>query len=290
MDVVVRLYDASGKQLMSADDDSNCPDNRFRFRFPSEGDYLIEIFDNRFVAGGRYRMRIGEFPMIDATLPMAAQLGSRQSVRFIGPDSEVLAAQDIEIPSSFDSESIPVSTKLPGGTSSSWCTLLTSKFPQFSEPDSIPETPASLNIPIGISGRLLHDNERDQFLLLGIKGQLVRIDSRTRSLHLPTMLQMRLFNSANAKVAETAVNDNDEWSFDYTFPEDGSYRLEVSDLLRRGGASFGYYVEVASPPKFAVAFKPDAKTKEQFAVEQQSGAFAIDFQVQRAGYDGPIEL
>ena len=290
MDVVVRLYDASGKQLMSADDDSNGPDNRFRFRFPTEGDYLIEIFDNRFVAGGRYRMRIGEFPMIDATLPLAAQLGSRQSVRFIGPDSEILAAQDLEIPSSFDSESIPVFAKLPGGTASSWCTLLTSKFPQFSESDSIPETPASLNIPTGISGRLLHENERDQFLLNGIKGQLVRINSRTRSLHLPTMLQMRLFNSANAKVAETAVNDNDEWSIDYTFPEDGSYRLEVSDLLHRGGASFGYYVEVASPPKFAVVFKPDAKTKEQFAVEQQSGAFAIDFQIQRAGYDGPIEL
>ncbi|MFY8202542.1 MAG: hypothetical protein ACOVLE_17840, partial [Pirellula staleyi] len=77
---------------------------------------------------------------------------------------------------------------------------------------------------------------------------------------------------------------------DYTFPEDGTYRLEVSELLHRGGASFGYYVEVASPPKFAVAIKPDAKTKEQFAVEQQSGAFAIDFQIQRAGYDGPIDI
>ncbi|MFY8202178.1 MAG: hypothetical protein ACOVLE_15995, partial [Pirellula staleyi] len=195
-DVVVRLYDSLGKQLMSADDDSNGPDNRFRFRFPSEGDYLIEIFDNRFVAGGRYRMRIGEFPMINATLPLAAQLGSRQTVRFIGPDSEILAAQDLEIPSSVDSESIPISTKLPAGTSSSWCTLLTSKFPQFSEPDSIPETPVSLNIPVGISGRLLRDSELDQYLLTGVKGQVVRIDSRTRSLHLPTMLQMRLFNSA----------------------------------------------------------------------------------------------
>ena len=32
------------------------------------------------------------------------------------------------------------------------------------------------------------------------------------------------------------------------------------------------------------------ETKEQFAVEPQSGAFAIDFQIQRTGYDGPIEL
>lgn len=290
MDAVVKLYDAAGKWLFTADDDANGTDNRFRYRFPAEGDYIVEVFDNRFVAGGRYRLRIGDFPIIDGTLPLVGQLGSRPAFTFLGEDNAALPAQEIQIPAEVDFESLTISTKLPNGKSSSWYSLPTGSLPQVVETARADATPIPLTIPVGLSGRLMAASERDTYLIGATKGQVIRFSSKTRSLNLPTVLQMQLFNAAGVKVAETAVNDADEWAFDYTVPEDSNYRLELTDLLHRGGPSLGYYVEIAPSPKFSVALKPDAKTRERFPVEMQSGAAALDVQIVRTGYDGPIDI
>jgi hypothetical protein len=101
---------------------------------------------------------------------------------------------------------------------------------------------------------------------------------------------MRLLNSNDAKVAETAISDADEWSFDYTFANDGDFRLEVSDLLGRGGAKFGYWIEITEPGTFAIALKPDKATLDQFMLEPNHGACLIDLQIDRFGYDGAIDL
>ena len=77
MDPVVRLLDASGKPILLIDDQEGSPDSRFAFEFKHEGDYLVEVFDSRFATGGRYRLRVGDFPIVSAPLPMAAQFGSR---------------------------------------------------------------------------------------------------------------------------------------------------------------------------------------------------------------------
>ncbi len=101
---------------------------------------------------------------------------------------------------------------------------------------------------------------------------------------------MTLFNAAGDKIAETAVNDQDEWTLEAVFPEDGDYRLAVTDLLRRGGDEFSYYVECVPAGTFSVALKPDAKTTEEYAIEPEHGGCALDLQIARFGYDGEIDL
>ena len=133
------------------------------------------------------------------------------------------------------------------GQSSSWVPLFCSRYPQFNETASTD----SLTLPIGINGRLEQPREVDSYLIRGSKGQVIRVAAKTRSLGSPTLLQMQLFNAAGAKIAETKVTDADEWSFDATFPEDGDYRLEVTDLLKRGGDEFTYFIECVPSGTFS---------------------------------------
>ena len=120
MDTVVRLLDASGKQLLLVDDEEGYPDSRFAFEFKQEGDYFVEVFDSRFAAGGRYRLRVGDFPIVSAPMPMAAQLGSRVQCSFVGPDAAILPAREVEIPAAYADESMNITVRLPEGKSSAW--------------------------------------------------------------------------------------------------------------------------------------------------------------------------
>jgi Protein of unknown function (DUF1549)/Protein of unknown function (DUF1553) len=288
MDSVMRLLDANGNPILLADDDT-CPDSRFAHQFSQDGDYFIEVFDSRFASGGRYRLRVGDFPIVDATLPLAAQLGTQITASFVGQDASLVAPQTVTVPAESGLDSMTVAAKLPNGLAASWGLILLRGFPQVT--DEHPAANASpVAVPVGMSGRLLKPAEKDSFTVSATKGQAIRFTAKTRSIGLPTMLQMQLFNAAGNKVGETPVNDADEWSFDFTIPEDGNYRLDVSDLLHRGGPAFGYYAEATLIPKYSVSLKADAKTREGFAIELSQGAAPIDVQVTRAGYDGPIEM
>ncbi len=290
MDAVLRLRNASGAILRQADDEANCPDSRFTYVFAEEGDYTVEIFDNRFVAGNRYRLRIGDFPLVDAVLPLAAKPGSQAQATFIGPDANLVAPMEVSIPADWSSTAFSVAAKVADGKSSGWGAMIVSPLEHHVIPETSDPSVAASSLPAGFSGRLLAAKEVDSVRVVGTKGQAIRATAITRSLGLPTMLQMQLFNAAGAKVAETAVNDTDEWSFDFTCPEEGEYRLDVTDILHRGGPEYGYYVELTTPPRFSVAVKPDAKSKERYAIELGQGAAAIDLQVARSGYDGAIDI
>jgi len=72
LDPLVRLLDATGRELVFCEDTPGAGvDCRFSFKFPSSGQYVIELRDTRYDGGRgyRYRMRIGDFPLEPAPLP-----------------------------------------------------------------------------------------------------------------------------------------------------------------------------------------------------------------------------
>lgn len=286
MDPVCRVLDSDGETLIQADDTNVGPDSRFSFQFPVEGDYWIEVHDNRNAsAGASYQLRVGDFPIVSQSFPLAVQANQKVNVAFLGADADLIQPSEVQFADTL-TEKTNLNARLKEGKSSAWVPLLTSKHPQVTEVASM----EPLKLPVGISGCLKETKEVDQFKLKGTKGQTIRFTSRTRSLNSPTMLQMQLFNGAGAKIAETAVNDNDEWNMDVTFPEDGEYRLEVRDLLQRGGVDYGYWVEVAPAGTFTVSLKGDANTREHYGMAPNQGACALDLTVARFGFDGEIDL
>ena len=301
MDPVIRLLSTTGETLHLADDDQVGPECRFAHRFSDAGDYLIEVRDSRYAAGGAYYLRIGDFPILSHAYPLAVTAGQPTSVRFAGADGIDAEPRQMELPAPQLTSTVAVATRLPGGQSSAWVPLHVVAAPSYVEADaggtdgaSAPvqnaTTAPPLAIPVVISGRLVQPRQHDDYFVRAAKGDQARFRARTRSLGSAALLRMRLFNVSGKQVAETAVTDADEWSFDYTFPDDGVYRLQVTDLLGRGGDNFGYCAEIAPAGTFAVEVKPDAKLVQQFAIQPGQGACAIDLQVQRFGYDGGIQL
>ena len=286
MDPVLRLINAAGETLAQVDDTSVGPDCQFSYEFSDAGDYWLEIHDSRNSAGGAiYQLRVGDFPIINQCFPLAVRGGEQTEVVFTGPDGKSLPPREIEVPGD-GSKVLHVPARFDDGQSSSWVPIYRSAYPQFNES----EATDSLTLPIGINGRLEQPLEVDNYQIRGAKGQVMRIAAKTRSLGSPSLVQMQLLNALNARVGGTNVTNEDEWSFEVTFPEDGEYRLEVTDLLKRGGEEFTYYIECVPSGTFTVAMKADATTKEDFLVEPGHGAFALDVQVSRFGYDGEIDL
>ncbi len=295
MDAVLRLLTADGKTLHLSDDGGVGPDCRFAHRFEAAGEYWIEVLDSRHAAAGApYQLRIGDFPIVTTAFPLAAQVGQTTAIGFAGADGAAVSGREL-MPRADSVNYENVAAKLAEGRSSSWTRIAISPFPQHTEaivadPPLTPTASQPLTIPVGISGRLQTPQEVDSYALLGTKDQAVRCVARTHSLASPTLLQMQLFNPAGVKLAETAVTAASEWSFDFTFPEDGNYRLAVNDLLKRGGDDFSYWIEISTVGTFHVTLKPEAAVRDEFALELAHGACPIDLTITRFGYDGELEV
>lgn len=300
MDPVAILYDAAGNVLHRADDSLIGPDISFEHRFVSAGDYFLEIHDNSYAAGGVYYLRVGDFPLLKGLQPLAAQSGSDPKLTFSSNETDPAAQiQTSNLADLSKPGFTTISVKSLTGNSSQWFRIWTTEQAVVTESPQAEQsqvTASSVVIPSVISGKLQAAAEEDKYSFTAAKGQAIRISSLTRSLDCPTLLRMQLFNAAGAKVAETPVNAADEWTFDYAIPEAGMYELKVADLLKRGGAEFGYVVSISAAPSMNITLKPDAATLETFPIEMfnqnasQFGACVIPIQIARFGYDGPIDL
>ena len=286
MDPVVRLLRADGTQIRVVDDDEVGPDCRLSQTLKAAGEYLLEIRDSRYNAGGEYYLRVGDFPLIRHCVPLAIQRDVSTRLRFATADQSTAEPTEVLRQSRSTRSVEHVSSRNRDGKSSSWSRVLVSHDPQVSES----ELNTALKLPIGINGELSAASEKDTFTIQGQAGETFRFFGRTRSLGSYARLKMQLAKADGAIVAQTPVNDSDEWSFDFKFPDDGMYQLTATDLLGRGGVCFGYHIEISRPTGFQLALKPDAKSREQFAIEVGEGACSVDLQINRSGYEGVIDL
>lgn len=286
MDPVVRLLRADGTQIRVVDDDEVGPDCRLSQTLEAAGEYLLEIRDSGYNAGGEYYLRVGDFPLIRHSVPLAIQRAVSTRLRFATADQSIAEPAEVLRQNGSSRSVAHASARTSDGKSSSWARVLVSHQPQVNESDPN----GLLSLPIGINGGLSAASEKDTYAIQGQAGESFRFFGRTRSLGSYARLKMQLANTDGVIVAQSPVNDSDEWSFDYKFPDDGKYQLTATDLLGRGGVCFGYHIEISKPTGFQLALKPDAKARERFAVEVGEGACSVDLQIDRSGYNGAVEL
>ena len=297
MDPVIRLFDSSGRSLYVVDDDEIGPEPRVSHRFEEAGDYWIEVQDNQYSKGGRYLLRVGDFPLIAHSIPLAVQRGVETEIHFESLDDGEISPVTTLLDDESSSQIVHVSSKLSGGQSSSTARLRVSDFPVRMESDlsDIQDSESqgstiAVTPPVIFSGTLNEPSQLDSYLIQGVKNKAFRFSSSTRSLGSRALLRMKLYRLNGALVAQSDVSSRDEWFFDYEFPDDGQYRLVVDDLVQRGGEGFGYLVEISEKSGFALEWKPDPKSPEHFLIDQGSGACALTLQVLREGYEGAIDL
>lgn len=293
LDSVIRLLKADGGELILADDDVSLgADSRLSLKLPADGEYVVEIHDNQYRAGGRYRLRIGDFPLVSVPYPLGGRLGSTAQFNFIGPASDGAAPLLLRIPDEVATGRLAVAAKFPEGKSSGLATIVTTLLPEAleAEPNDANKVATPVTIPAAVNGSFQTKGDKDFFCFAALKDQSLSFRALAQSLGSPSLVFMRIYNEAGGQVAQTAVNDGAEWDLNYKFPANGMYCLSVEDLLHRGGPEHAYRVEIQPTGGYTLAVKNDKNTKLQFKSPANGGAFALVVTVGRQGYDGPIEL
>ena len=293
MDPVLRILDTSGQERLAVDDDLGLgADCRLGLTASEDTEYLIEVGDNKYLAGNRYRLRIGDFPMVTTPYPLGGRLGSTVEFDFAGLATEGLQPLLVKIPSHANSDRLPVAIKYPDGKSSAMAVMAVSDLPEEteSEPNDDRSQATKVTVPCALNGYLQKQADQDHFQFVATKGERLTFRAITRSLGSPTYLVMQLFKADGGKLAETKVGDTDEWNMTHTFAADGTYFVKVEDLLHRGGLEYAYHVQVQSGPSFALTIKNDKATKNRFRVGKGTGAFTLNVQCARNGFDGPVTL
>ncbi|MGC3967334.1 MAG: PPC domain-containing protein [Pirellulales bacterium] len=290
LDPVVRLLDAAGHELAYADDDeSTGPDGRFSYRIQKAGEYFLEIRDIRYAGGGshRYRLRVGDFPLLAAPYPMGVQAGTTSLVEAVGYDVGALEPLKTKVAGDYAAKQLPVAAKYAKGQGSGFSLLSIARGAEQteSEPNNGHDSAAPLTPSGAINGRFDEPKDRDFYKFEAKKGQRIRFVGRTRGFGSPADLYLRLLDKDVKVVAEAEDAGLEEGVLDYTFPADGEYVLRVEELLARGGPHFTYRIEIEeSQPSFTLAIDV-AKFDAPHAGTAKGKVTAV-----RSGFAGPINL
>jgi hypothetical protein len=290
LDPVIRLLDATGRELAYSDDEGGTSaDSRFAYQFDADGQYFIEIRDIRYQGGGghRYRMRVGDFPLITVPVPMAARKGTAARLTAAGPSVARAPRIDVSVPADLAGDTMAVAFKYPDGQGTSGAYLTASSLGEQIEfePNGTAEQASRITLPGAVTGRFGEPKDRDFYQFDVQAGQRFLFVGRTRALGSPTDLYMQLFKADGTQLAEAEDNGADEGSINHTFAEAGTYRLMVEDLHRRGGPDQAYRIEIAPyRPGFELALEAD-----KFDVPR-GGVFVAKVTARRFDYNGPIDL
>jgi hypothetical protein len=290
LDPVIRLLASDGRELAFSDDEpSSGADGRFTHTFEAAGDYLIEIRDIRYQGGGahRYRLRIGDFPLVAAPYPLAVQKGTSASVQLAGPAVDLAAPLAVTVPADVPGDRVRVAASYGDGRGSSWGTILASNVPEQLEKESndTPETSTQVVVSGAIDGRFEVAGDVDYYQFEAKKGQRLVFDGQARSLGSPCDLFLRLYNAEGGALAEAEDNGSEEGKLDHTFAADGVYRLRVEETNRHGGPDFVYRVAV-EPYQAGFALAAEAEKVDA----PQHGVFVVKVTAARRDYNGPITL
>ena len=293
MDPVVRLLDSRQKEILLADDDVGLgADCRLQHICGQAGDYYIEVRDNQFQAGGQYRLRVGDFPMITSTLPLGGRLGSTEVFRFAGADAASMPPLFLAIPNSTPTPWLGMSVQAVGGGCSAMTTIAASDLPEFveAEPNDKLGESTRVTLPCAVSGVLGIEHDQDFYEFAATKDQRIDLTAHGRRFGSPAHVFMTLYDSDGKVAVETQVAPSEEWTLSYTAPADGLVYVAARDLLRRGGECFAYRIEMRSGPDFSLVLKNDQNANVKFALPHGDGACGLTVEAKRRGYEGPIRL
>ena len=288
LDPVLRLLDLRGRELAFCDDESGLNgDCRLAHTFAAAGDYLIEVRDINYAGGSdyRFRLRLGDFPLVSLPFPAAVRAGQSATFSFVGPQVDQLKPIAATAPA--EAMHLPLAVKFPGGKHAAFAAALVTDTPEFSEaePNENAETATRFALPAGLNGRFLKPKDRDFWKFEAKQGQRVLFTAQTRSLGSASEVMLQLRDAKGTAIASSAVNEANEGAVTNTIPADGTYFLVVDELIRRGGPQHAYRVEAEL---LAPGFALEAEVEKVEAVP--GGSFTVKVTATRRDFTGPITL
>ena len=290
LDPVVALLDSEGRELVKVDDDLSVgADSRFSWRCPTDGRYVLRLQDvqHRGGDGYYYRLRVGRFPLASVAFPSGGTSGSVSTFRILGPAVDGIDPVSVLLPDASRQEAVSLGVRFPEGHGSGFVTVISGSGQEMeeTEPNDEPESATVITLPCVINGRFERVGDRDYYQFDAVKNQRMFFRGRTREFGSISDLFIRLYKAGGGMLKEVEDSGPNEGVFEFTFPEDGTYRLMVEDLLRGGGLGHVYRIDVeSSDPGFSLS------TEVERHNVPRGGTFVAKVTAARRHYNGPIEL
>jgi hypothetical protein len=249
LDPAIFLYRQDGRELAYSDDvEGLSGDCQLVHTFDEAGTYVLEVRDIRYEGSGGhfYRLRIGDFPCLNVSFPLAVQRGQSTRIDFAGLSVADADPAHVDIPADWPHDWYPVSTRRSGGTATGFARVAVTDSVEYREQEPN-DTPAQANrITLGdnINGRFDVAGDKDRYTFTATSGQRFFFRGITRQRGSATDLVLRLVDAEGKQLARKDDDDLEEGTIDHTFAADGEYTLIAEDLHGRGGQPYAYRVEV----------------------------------------------
>ncbi len=291
IDPVLRVYDASGKQLAKSEDHALLGlDARVDLKFPRDGYYYIEVHDARFSnqTANFYRLKTGVYDYPTDLYPLGGQRGQAVDVSLGAAAPVKVDLAKAEAGKRLSSVALPNSPSLP-------LAFDVGDFPEVREPVASP-----LALPVTINGKISKAAEIDTYWLNVTPGQKLMIEVRARDLGTSKLMAIvnvedekgkRLARSGDEPLPEDfyqvggTKTANDPYVFFEVPAGVARVKLTLEDLARRGGTHFAYRV-VARPAQ--EEFTVNVNTP--FVNIPAGGTAFVPVSVDRRGYMGPVKV
>ena len=270
MDATLAIYDAAGREL-AADRDTNRRDPLLVFTAPSDGDYIVKLYDFLYRGGGEYpyRLQISTGPYVDFVFPPVAMPGSKAGFTVFGSNlpggSKVeglalrgrpfeQASVEIEAPAGEHAGDLALNGLLsahdatldgfeyrlgsPPHASNPILIGFTSAPVVFEqEPNDDAAKPQPVTVPCTFVGRFAPRGDYDWLSFEAKKGDTYWIEAISQRLGLPTdpyVLIQRITRNDKGEVQTTDVQEIDDMGRGAGLP---SFRPESADPAYRFAAS-----------------------------------------------------
>ena len=257
------IYTEAGREIAYNDDaEGLSSDPQIAFTAPAAGNYIVEVRDIRYAGSGnhRYRLRIGDFPAVQMALPVGYPRGQKSRIDFAGVSVADAAPAWFEPAADAAPGWTLVNSKRAGGKSSAFAfaELTTSGEVVDREPNDTIDQAQAITLGQQINGRLDKPKDVDKYRIEAKAGQRFLFTGLTRSLAAPTDLILRMLDAKGSQLAMVDDEGKAEGRLNFTFPADGVYFFEVSELNKRGGSQYGYRVAVEEyQPGFKLSANAD---------------------------------
>jgi hypothetical protein len=295
LDPIIALYGPNGATLAVCDNDIS-GDPLLGYRFEHAGDYTLEIRDVRYKGDQNwvYCIEINDRPFVRTALPLGVAAGTRVAFQPVGFMFARSARIDWTVPREWAPGVHEVQLPLKHGRTNPF-PIFVANLPVIGESDlqhGTLKTAQPVSVPAGINGRIDGEGDADVYSFRAKKGQALTFEIVSRRLGSPLDSILRLFDAKGNVLREgDDLTDLERPCADalienWRAPADGTFAIEVRDLLRHGGPAYVYFLKIArAQPEFELTLDT-AKT------ELAPGTRAVIFVrcLRKNGFDGRIAI
>lgn len=330
---VLTLFDSAGHELeqQARAPRDIAPDNRLAYTFREPGTYYLRLRDLTYAGAdfAVYYLRVGRIAFADAMFPLGARRGMKTPVTFTGKGLSQPLTYEVDLTDGPAWQSTRLQVPLHDDVLIAPALFATSDLPETleAEPNDFPQQAHPLDTPVIANGRIGHPGDRDIFRFHAAAGNKLQIAVAAQQLGSPLDAVVTVADASGkellslddrqptpreppmVRVIETPPVDDPLGEF--TAAVEGDYFLTVEDRFGKGGAEYGYRLELApAAGDFQLVVQPADKTVAGPQPQRRngqvqatysgvgSGSLSLDrggvggllVRAFRQGYNGPIEL